>query len=248
MKRYLIGVLSFVAIASWHSSADAGTMSLAGVTVTASPNPIEVTEGQGGEVSIFLLNRGTLGGPSNPGADISVVAIQYLSLTEIPPNGPDATDKPSNIDVAGVNSFTPPLLVAYNSPLITVGRLSFTSDKDGLEIPIDVGLWDAKVQLQYSYNNLSGAQTDGFASVDVQIQIDDVPEPSTLCLLGTGAVCSIGLVRRRRDGRTQSHRGHRRKRLLNIRHGNHDNILTIRDVIVGWTGILLLGQSRGGSN
>lgn len=106
-----------------------------------------------------------------------------------------------DLAIAGATSLNSPFTftiasVAAGGPANTIGNTDGSGDLTLTNVAVPAGL----DTLAITNSALIGTQGADDFGVSIQFQnfISEIPEPASLSLLGVGATCLIGLVRRRR--------------------------------------------------
>jgi hypothetical protein len=165
------------------------------VTVESNHDRIGVLEdGNGSNFEITVTNNLTQDDPAGfaHSRDISNVSGRLQTLDYV---SGDKSDKP--VDVRAEHSFDPFLSYSKSETFI----ISFLTDNEPNEpFPHESGLWRLNFSVTAEYDDFNNPGKTLIVNVDssVEIEVRDVPEPSSLMLLAAASSFVSILARRRR--------------------------------------------------
>jgi hypothetical protein len=209
MKIRFQTLVSLVGICSWCAWADAGT-----VSILLTPAEVDVKENNGGSFDVFLNNNLTL--PNGTGADVSVpiqldrlgfivdIVLPIIDMTDAPIDMMITADGaqvakvdplavPVTDPISGALTFTTPggtpsffLLPKQTGFHFT---LTFGTDKDLPELPVDHQLWRVDVGASYRYFDFNTKQFVSKIATTADpgggsglIDVTDTPEPTAFVI------------------------------------------------------------------
>jgi hypothetical protein len=163
----------------------------AAITFTVTPGATPLLF-EGGAAGVFVLTV----------ENISPVPIQVVSVSAAITalGGLDSSDTLAGVPGVTADACRPaigPIVLANGDECTITFAVKPVGNGPETEVPVDFGL----TQVEFTVSALTPTETSRSALADLRVEDVPVPEPATLILFATGALCLTALVWLRRGNR-----------------------------------------------